>query len=207
MHVEAKHLYTEGFYCNLCNKHCPTRNSLNIHKFRYHKPWVTMINILRCDWDWPGYWGTTLSGWYWILVLCNLQLFKSWKKYSEGSHWGKACGITRVHVFSLWENLSHSPCIKNAQIKKKALIQSYFLSYSFILIEIDDLVSSLMYKDENGKWVCNNCNYISYSSTSVREHVESRHIESQNYPCNICGHICPTRKALKMHIFRNKHYS
>jgi len=73
--------------------------------------------------------------------------------------------------------------------------------------EIDDLVSSLMYKDDNGKWVCNNCNYISYSSTSVREHVESKHIESQNYPCNICGHICPTRKALKMHIFRNKHYS
>ena len=64
-----------------------------------------------------------------------------------------------------------------------------------------------MYKDENGKWVCNNCNYISYSSTSVREHVESKHIESQNYPCNICGHVCPTRKALKMHIFRNKHYS
>ena len=65
----------------------------------------------------------------------------------------------------------------------------------------------LMYKDENGKWVCNNCSYISYSSTSVREHVESKHIESQNYPCNICGHVCPTRKALKMHIFRNKHYS
>ena len=38
VHVEAKHLYTEGFYCNICNKHCPTRNSLNIHKFRYHKP-------------------------------------------------------------------------------------------------------------------------------------------------------------------------
>ena len=37
VHVEAKHLYTEGFLCNICSKHCPTRNSLNIHKFRYHK--------------------------------------------------------------------------------------------------------------------------------------------------------------------------
>ena len=37
VHVEAKHLTTDGFYCNFCSKHCPTRNSLNIHKFRYHK--------------------------------------------------------------------------------------------------------------------------------------------------------------------------
>ena len=64
-----------------------------------------------------------------------------------------------------------------------------------------------MFKDENGKWICNNCDYISYSSSSVREHIESKHIESQKYPCYICGHVCPTRKALKMHIFRNKHYS
>lgn len=122
-HIEAKHVDSPGFMCSVCEKTCPTRHALKMHRLR-KKHWYSTI-------------------------------FKS----------------------------------------------------SFILIEIDDLVSSLMYKDENGKWVCNNCDYISYSSTSVREHVESKHIESQNYPCNICGHVCPTRKALKMHIFRNKHYS
>ena len=37
VHVEAKHLHTEGFECPICQKHCQTRNSLNIHKYRYHR--------------------------------------------------------------------------------------------------------------------------------------------------------------------------
>lgn len=37
VHVEAKHLQTPGFECPLCQKHCPTKNSLNIHKYRYHR--------------------------------------------------------------------------------------------------------------------------------------------------------------------------
>lgn len=37
VHVEAKHLQTEGFVCPICQKHCPTRNSLNIQKYRYHR--------------------------------------------------------------------------------------------------------------------------------------------------------------------------
>ena len=36
-HIEAKHLETGGFVCPVCQKHCPTRNSLNIHRYRYHK--------------------------------------------------------------------------------------------------------------------------------------------------------------------------
>ena len=38
VHVEAKHMETGGFVCPVCQKHCPTRNSLNIHKYRYHNP-------------------------------------------------------------------------------------------------------------------------------------------------------------------------
>lgn len=63
-----------------------------------------------------------------------------------------------------------------------------------------------MFKNEEGKWACNGCEYSSHASTSVKEHIESKHVEAQKYPCNTCGHVCPTRKALKMHIFRNKHY-
>ena len=37
VHVEAKHLETGGFVCPICHKHCPTRNSLDIHKYRYHR--------------------------------------------------------------------------------------------------------------------------------------------------------------------------
>jgi len=36
-HVEAKHLNTQGFSCPICSKFCNTRNSLMIHKSRYHR--------------------------------------------------------------------------------------------------------------------------------------------------------------------------
>jgi len=36
-HVEAKHINTEGFSCPICSKFCNTRNSLMIHKSRYHR--------------------------------------------------------------------------------------------------------------------------------------------------------------------------
>lgn len=74
-----------------------------------------------------------------------------------------------------------------------------------LYLELDQLVSSLMDKNSEGVWACSTCEYSSSSKNSVKEHVESRHVETQSYPCNICGYVCPTRKALKMHIFRNKH--
>ena len=63
-----------------------------------------------------------------------------------------------------------------------------------------------MYKDEAGTWRCSSCDYCSKSSTSVSEHIESKHIQGPGFACDICQHVCPTRKALKMHIFRGKHY-
>ena len=73
-------------------------------------------------------------------------------------------------------------------------------------LDIDALVRSRMYKDEAGNWRCSGCDYFSKSSTSVSEHVESKHLLGPGFACNICQHVCPTRKALKMHIFRGKHY-
>ena len=36
-HVEAKHLRAaEGYYCQHCNKYCPTKNALKCHTYRTH---------------------------------------------------------------------------------------------------------------------------------------------------------------------------
>ena len=64
-----------------------------------------------------------------------------------------------------------------------------------------------MYKSDDGSWVCSSCSYGSRSITSVKEHVESKHLAPQQYLCSVCNYSCPTRKALKMHIFRNKHWN
>jgi len=73
--------------------------------------------------------------------------------------------------------------------------------------DIDSVVASLMYKDQDSTWRCCNCDYGSKSSTSVKEHVESRHISHIGFSCPVCQHTCPTRKALKMHLHRGKHYT
>ena len=36
-HVESIHLKTDGWKCEVCNKHCPSRNAYNVHFSRYHK--------------------------------------------------------------------------------------------------------------------------------------------------------------------------
>ena len=36
-HIEAKHLFTSGYACNVCSKFCPSRNALSTHMSRYHR--------------------------------------------------------------------------------------------------------------------------------------------------------------------------
>ena len=37
-HVEATHVVTSGYSCELCHKICPSKNAYKTHKSRYHKP-------------------------------------------------------------------------------------------------------------------------------------------------------------------------
>ena len=99
----------------------------------------------------------------------------------------------------LCQDLSYQTCFKDAQNQEQTLDWSACL-------DIDALVRSQMYKDEAGNWRCSGCDYFSKSSTSVSEHIESKHVYGPGFACHICQHVCPTRKALKMHIFRGKHY-
>lgn len=36
-HVEAKHMESPGYECDVCQKFCPTKNALCIHKSRFHR--------------------------------------------------------------------------------------------------------------------------------------------------------------------------
>lgn len=36
-HVEATHVVTSGYPCELCHKICPSKNAYKTHKSRYHK--------------------------------------------------------------------------------------------------------------------------------------------------------------------------
>ena len=36
IHIESKHIISDGFQCQLCEKLCPTRNALRAHQKRHH---------------------------------------------------------------------------------------------------------------------------------------------------------------------------
>ena len=36
-HVEAKHVETQGWHCDICNKICPSKNAYKVHFSRHHK--------------------------------------------------------------------------------------------------------------------------------------------------------------------------
>ena len=127
VHVESKHLITSGFVCPVCNKHCPTKNALNIHKFRYHRE------------------------------------EKYWKSYS-------------ILVQALGD-----------------------------IDEIEKAIDGQVGRLESGHWCCFSCDYVNPIKSTVRAHVESKHVSSSGFQCLACNRICPTRHALKMHKLRNKH--
>lgn len=36
-HIESKHVESPGHICEFCQKVCPTKNALCLHRSRYHK--------------------------------------------------------------------------------------------------------------------------------------------------------------------------
>ena len=53
------------------------------------------------------------------------------------------------------------------------------------------------------RWQCSDCDYSSPYTTSVKRHIESKHVGSVIYECDICQHRVPTKNALSVHKSRN----
>ena len=53
------------------------------------------------------------------------------------------------------------------------------------------------------EWQCTDCVFKSPHVTTVKRHVESRHIISEGYDCPECSHHVPTWNALRIHQKRN----
>lgn len=59
--------------------------------------------------------------------------------------------------------------------------------------------------DEMGftKWHCSDCSYSSKYKTNVTQHVAVKHLQlDDTAKCHYCGMECPTKNALRSHIWR-----
>ena len=59
-----------------------------------------------------------------------------------------------------------------------------------------------MSKDEDGTWRCLSCDFTSKVSSNLVQHIESKHVSVQ-YNCEFCPKVCPTKKAIQLHITRH----
>ena len=98
---------------------------------------------------------------------------------------------------------------KNGFFCFNLLTLNSFRTLQKIFLEIDDLIESMINKEGSGAsvlFICTQCNYSSKHKTNLKEHVESKHIQSQGFTCNLCAKFCPNRKSLRNHIY-SKHKS
>jgi hypothetical protein len=89
-HVESKHVYSAGYVCKHCQKHCPSRNALRSHVSRYHKD-------------------VTFSQWvkiklYSLLSFVIIYLLVSWtlSHFSRLSFYTVQCTLLAVNKSVLW---------------------------------------------------------------------------------------------------------
>ena len=60
-----------------------------------------------------------------------------------------------------------------------------------------------MHKDPlRSVWACAECEYESSNRDDMKNHIEAKHVLSAGLACDLCGMWTKTRKAMKMHKFR-----
>ena len=63
-------------------------------------------------------------------------------------------------------------------------------------------IKAKMKKLSDGLWACTDCTYQTKYSTTLTRHVESKHLETAGFQCNVCQQFCPTRNSLMSHQYR-----
>ncbi|XP_023319955.1 protein tramtrack, beta isoform isoform X24 [Eurytemora carolleeae] len=77
---------------------------------------------------------------------------------------------------------------------------------AFVSEELDHQIKDLMYRNLSGIYCCQKCDYQTQHQPVMKDHIEAKHVSGPGIVCQICFRVCPTRKAMKMHIYRSKHY-
>ena len=67
---------------------------------------------------------------------------------------------------------------------------------------LDNEIGQHMQKLEFGNWRCAICGWETKARARLWEHIESSHVQTNGYTCDICEKFCPSKNAFKVHKTR-----
>lgn len=70
------------------------------------------------------------------------------------------------------------------------------------VLDVESEILLRMVKHDDGRFQCVECNFFSLHNSTMKCHIESKHLQTSGYTCQICKKFCPTRNALKSHKSR-----
>merc|ERR1712130_685777 len=84
------------------------------------------------------------------------------------------------------------------------MFQKVFVNiYHGSVVDLNDAIKNLMYKEFDGSWTCTECNFNTKYHTTLKNHIEAKHLRAaEGYNCQHCNKYCPTKNALKCHTYR-----
>ena len=116
-------------------------------------------------------------------------------------------GIVKNHIEAKHLSLSFfckycdHKCNSSGGIRVHMFRKHKFQWKCIFFLDVTDSIESRLIKVQSG-WQCHDCSYFSSSSSTVRRHIESKHLNIF-YNCEVCGKQAPTKHALYMHKSRN----
>lgn len=77
-----------------------------------------------------------------------------------------------------------------------------FHKHQWIFPDLNSEIECLMQKLDSGRWQCVSCGWESKFRARLWEHIESVHVKTSGYSCEICEKFCPSKNAYKIHKSR-----
>ena len=83
-------------------------------------------------------------------------------------------------------------------------VQTFYTNLFLVFVEhggLEAYISEMCVQCEDKSYYCGVCGHQgSGKKQDIERHIESFHIETDPFPCNICGISCKTRRGYQRHV-------
>ena len=81
-------------------------------------------------------------------------------------------------------------------------IEMYLKGIVILDLDLETEIKSKMVKVDQA-WRCADCEYSSLKSTNLYRHIESKHVQTQFYTCQICRRSFKGSNSFNVHMYRD----